>query len=104
MPSADRTDQKEQGLRPIRVASPCFIHSVPLGNISTAPRPPKPDFFVIVDGQGRFERRGFTIKDTPFDVYVPLDSFDGFLTPFARDRSGGDWIGVGDPVLELRDR
>jgi hypothetical protein len=77
-----------------------------VGNSDTYPRAPKADFFVIVDGKARFERRGFTIKDTPFEVYVPLESSDGFLTLVSTDggdRAGGDWIGLGDPVLEMRD-
>jgi ferric-dicitrate binding protein FerR (iron transport regulator) len=77
-----------------------------VGSSFVADWAPKSDFFVIVDGQARFERRGFTLKDMPFEVYVPLDSSDSFLTLAATDggdRSGGDWIGLGDPVLELRD-
>ncbi len=77
-----------------------------VGNSDVVDRAPRADFFVIVDGKARFERRSFTIKDTPFGVYVPLDRSDGFLTLASSDggdRSGGDWIGLGDPVLELRD-
>ncbi len=62
--------------------------------------PPRADFFVLVDGELRFERRGFTPADGPFSVRVPLREGDRFLTLAATDGGDsfyGDWVMLGDP-------
>ncbi len=66
--------------------------------------PPKADLFILVDGELRFQRRGFTPADGPFSVRVPLHESDRFLTLAATDGGDtnyGDWIMFGDPRLIL---
>jgi hypothetical protein len=67
----------------------------------------KTDLYVIVDGQARFERRGYTHATAPLAVDVAVRDTDRFLTLAVTD--GGDQLfndGIlwGDPVLELGSR
>lgn len=65
---------------------------------------PKADVFVLVDGQNKFERRGFTNQDKAFEVRVPLDGAGRFLTLATTDGGDGindDWVLWTDPQIEL---
>lgn len=50
--------------------------------------PPSASVHVLVDGNARFERRGFTDRDGPFDLTCQLADSDRFLTLATTD--GGD--------------
>ena len=65
---------------------------------------PKSDVYVMVDGELRFRRKGFTAKAGPFTLEVPLRESDHYLTLVTTD--GGDtrkddYIIWGDPSLEM---
>jgi hypothetical protein len=65
---------------------------------------PKADVYVLVDGELRFKRKGFTAKAGPFTVEVPLRENDHYLTLVTTD--GGDtrkddYIVWGDPSLQM---
>ena len=64
------------------------------------------DFWVLVDGQSRYQRRKINSRHGAFSVVVPLAEKDRFLTLVATDGGDdmyGDWIVFGDPRLELLD-
>jgi ferric-dicitrate binding protein FerR (iron transport regulator) len=80
---------------------------------NTAVRPnadglmPRADAFVLVDGQSRFERRGFTNRDGAIAVDIPIADTDRFLTLATTDGGDGDnndWVIFGDPRVILGDR
>jgi len=63
---------------------------------------PRADAFVVVDGESRFQRRGFN-NDEPFVVDVQLGPDDRFLvltTTDGGDRAKFDWVLWVDPVLQ----
>jgi hypothetical protein len=65
---------------------------------------PRADVYVIVDGTGRFEKLGFTNQDGVFNVDVPLNPNDRFLTLATTDGGDGindDWVLWVDAVLQV---
>ena len=65
---------------------------------------PLADVFVIVDGASRFERRHFSNQDGIFNVDVPLNAEDRFLTLATTDGGDGindDWVLWVDAVLQM---
>ncbi len=84
------------------------------GLSSRAPRLGNADFWVLVDGQVRFSRRHVRDKGQAFDIAVPLNKTDRFLTLVTTDggdvdRPGtefglatdSDWCVFARPALEL---
>jgi ferric-dicitrate binding protein FerR (iron transport regulator) len=72
--------------------------------IRTQHTAPRSDVYVLVDGQLRFERVGFTNKTGPFAINVPLKEGDRFLTLVTTD--GGDtrkedYVIWADPSLQI---
>lgn len=68
---------------------------------------PLADVFVIMDGKSRFDKRRFTHRDGIFNVDVPIDAADRFLTLATTDGGDGindDWVLWVDPVLSLASR
>jgi hypothetical protein len=66
---------------------------------------PRADAFVVIDGQSRFQCRGFSNNDEPFAIDVQLGPEDRFLTLTTTDggdRAKFDWVLWADPVLESR--
>ena len=64
------------------------------------------DFWVLVDGQSRFQRREVNSSSGAMPITVPLSENQRFLTLVATDSGkgtgiGGDWTMFGDPRLEL---
>ena len=62
------------------------------------------DVYVLVDGQLRFQNRGFTNDAGPFPVQVPLADADRFLTLVTTDggdQIGYDWVLWVDPTFAL---
>ncbi|MGA2440246.1 MAG: NPCBM/NEW2 domain-containing protein [Tepidisphaeraceae bacterium] len=65
---------------------------------------PRADAFVIVDGTSRFEKRRFTNQDGIFNVDVPFNANDRFLTLATTDGGDGindDWVLWVDAVLRM---
>jgi ferric-dicitrate binding protein FerR (iron transport regulator) len=72
--------------------------------IHTQHTAPRSDVYVLVDGELRFERVGFTNKTVPFAIDVPLKEGDRFLTLVTTD--GGDtrkedYVIWADPSLQI---
>jgi len=64
---------------------------------------PRADAYVIVDGKCRFQRVGFTNKEHPFRIDVPLGAGDRYLTLATTDgghRTKFNWVLWGDPIIE----
>jgi len=62
------------------------------------------DAWVIVDGQLRHSRKGFSREDGPESIDVPLSDRDRFLVLAVTDAGGDtayDWIAFGDAVIEM---
>lgn len=66
---------------------------------------PRSDFFVLLDGEKRFETLDVTYKDEWVTIDIPLSSSDRFLTLITSDGSDDDptynWTMFIEPVLEL---
>jgi hypothetical protein len=66
---------------------------------------PRADAFLLVDGKPRFQRTGFSNKDRPFLIDVPLRAADRFLTLATtdwKDHTKFDWVLWTDPMIESR--
>jgi hypothetical protein len=62
------------------------------------------DAWVIVDGQLRHLRQGFSREDGPEAIDVPLADRDRFLVLAVTDAGGDtayDWVAFGDAVIEM---
>ena len=62
------------------------------------------DAWVIVDGQLRHHRQGFSREDGPQSIEVSLADRDRFLVLVVTDAGGDtayDWVAFGDPVIEM---
>jgi hypothetical protein len=62
------------------------------------------DAWVIVDGQLRYQRRGFSRGDGPEAIDIPLTDRDRFLVLAVTDAGANtayDWVAFGDPVIEM---
>jgi hypothetical protein len=61
------------------------------------------DFHVLVDGQPRQVKRKLSVNDQPFQISIPLEKNDRFLTLACTEGGGnfGDWSLFVDPVLEF---
>ncbi len=65
----------------------------------------KADFFVLVDGEVRFEHKGVRQADEPDAIKIDLDRKDRFLTLIVSDGDGGygeDYSFFAEPVLILK--
>jgi hypothetical protein len=63
------------------------------------------DFWVLVDGQKRFEAAGVTVDSEPPEISVPLGRQERFLTLVTTDGNGWanyDWGFFAEPRLEVR--
>jgi hypothetical protein len=64
---------------------------------------PRAEAHVVVDGKQRFHRAGFSNKDRPFRINVPLAAADRFLTLATTDgghRTKFNWVLWADPIIE----
>jgi hypothetical protein len=63
------------------------------------------DFWVLVDGEKRFEAKGMDAESKPREISVPLSGKERFLTLVATDgdgRTNCDWCFFAEPRLEVR--
>lgn len=76
----------------------------PTAHPSSSARKIACSIYVVVDGEVRFQREGFNSTDGVFDLDVPLDPSDRYLTLIVTDTDGNygyDWAVLGDPFIEL---
>jgi hypothetical protein len=81
----------------------CIVGNSFVPSSEDAGAEPRADAYVLVDGKCRFQRTGFSNKDHPFRIDVPLDAADRFLTLATTDdghRTKFNWVLWGDPTIE----
>lgn len=75
-----------------------------VGNLESKPESFVADAWVIVDGELRYRRQGFSREDGAETINVPLNDRDRFLVLAVTDVGGNtayDWVAFGDPIIEL---
>jgi hypothetical protein len=75
-----------------------------VGNLESKPEAYTADACVIVDGELRFQRQGFSREDGPEAIEVPLSDRDRFLVLVVTDvgaNTAYDWVAFGDPIIEM---
>lgn len=92
--------QDMPGLKIVRFTAVCGVskESGRTGN--------KEDFWVLVDGQKRFEAIGLEYNSGPREISIPLSSLDQYLTLVSTDGDlypYNDWGFFGMPRLEIED-
>ncbi len=63
------------------------------------------DFWVLVDGEKRFEAKGITVDSAPPEISVPLGEQERFVTLVTTDGDGGanfDWGFFAEPRLDVQ--
>ena len=81
----------------------CFRALV--GNLEAKPERYEAEAWVIIDGEQRYHRSGFSREDGPDLIEIPLHSKDRFLVLAATDSDGDtafDWVTFGDAVVEMQ--
>ncbi|QDU57033.1 NPCBM/NEW2 domain-containing protein [Aeoliella mucimassa] len=81
----------------------CFRALV--GNLEAKPERFEAEAWVLVDGEQRYHRSGFSREDGPDVIEIPLHSKDRFLVLAATDSDGDtafDWVTFGDAVVEMQ--
>ena len=68
-------------------------------------RDPKASFYVLIDGEPRFEKLDMTPSDAAGQINLSIEPQDRFLTLVATQgtdgTNNGDWTLFAEPVLEL---
>jgi hypothetical protein len=75
-----------------------------VGNLESKPEAYTADACVIVDGELRFQRQGFSREDGPEAIDIPLSDRDRFLVLVVTDKGTNtayDWVAFGDPIIEM---
>ena len=68
------------------------------------PESSQTDFWILIDGRIKLEKKGVKPDDIPFLVDIPLSDQNRFLTIITTDSgnsAGRDWAMFAEPVLEL---
>lgn len=74
-----------------------------VGNLESKSGAYPADAWVIVDGELRYSRRGFSREDGHETIDLPLNDRDRFLVLAVTDAgdTAFDWVAFGDPVVEM---
>jgi hypothetical protein len=93
------------GLEIIRFTARCGISEDVRTHLDGTPRRALADFWVLVDGQKRFEAKGMNVDSPPGEISVPLSSQERFVTLVTTDGNGWanyDWGFFAEPQLEVQ--